>query len=283
MFQRFVNKSSMPKILFSLGLILFVMLPTACSLLPESLFQEQMNVHIILEANGNVEDDVLQQTRDLIETRIKGLDLSEIDDLSVQIAGDQIVINFAIVEEATAELVLNAVSSIGLLEFVDFAGIPESIGEGDCIFTTEQATMLVVIREQLNDKNAQLWSHCIPIGTDGQPYGSPFVTVMTGSGLEDAQAQIQPNGTRWEIAFSLNDEGNERFGNHTDANIGQRMAIVLDGVVLSAPIINGRIVGEGVISGTFTEDEAKVLATQLRYGLLSIPLEVVAYDVTTGE
>jgi preprotein translocase subunit SecD len=52
---------------------------------------------------------------------------------------------------------------------------------------------------------------------------------------------------------------------------------------VSAPVINGRIVGEGVIQGTFTREEAESLAAQLRIGTLPVPLEVIAYDIVSAE
>jgi protein-export membrane protein SecD len=101
---------------------------------------------------------------------------------------------------------------------------------------------------------------------------------MTGSGLKDAAAVTTQLG-QWEVSFVLNDEGDQIFGDHTSANVNERLAIVLDGVVISAPNINEPITtGQGVIQGGFTRDEARVLATQLRYGALPIPLEVEAFD-----
>ena len=118
-----------------------------------------------------------------------------------------------------------------------------------------------------------------PLGQDGTPDGQPFRTVMTGSGLEDAVAvnagQLQGGNY---VSFVLTDEGSDIFGAHTEANRGQQMAIVLDGVVISAPSINDVITGSGQITGNFTNQEAEVLAVQLKYGALPVPLDVVAFD-----
>lgn len=117
-----------------------------------------------------------------------------------------------------------------------------------------------------------------PIGTNGQPGGPAFTTVMTGAGLKDAAA-VAGNFSQWTISFTLNEEGDQIFGDFTSSHVGQRLAIVLDGVVISAPNIQQAITtGDGQITGNFSRERARVLATQLRYGALPVPLEVDAFD-----
>ena len=117
-----------------------------------------------------------------------------------------------------------------------------------------------------------------PIGSNGQPGGPAFTTVMTGAGLKDAAAVAGTFG-QWTISFTLNEEGDQIFGDFTSSHVGQRLAIVLDGVVISAPNIQQAITtGDGQITGDFTRERARVLATQLRYGALPVPLEVEAFD-----
>lgn len=115
-------------------------------------------------------------------------------------------------------------------------------------------------------------------GQDGTETGLPYQTIMTGSALDSAIAVIDPNSNQWQIAFSMTSEGSQIFYDHTSTHIGQQMAIVLDGVVLSAPVIQAAISRDGTITGDFTADEARALANQLRYGSLPVPLEVSAYD-----
>lgn len=103
--------------------------------------------------------------------------------------------------------------------------------------------------------------------------GQPFTTVMTGSGLQAAAAQLEQSG-RWAIQFELTTEGGAVFGPYTGSHVGQPMAIVLDGEVLSAPTIQAQLPTGGTITGSFTEAEAKQLALQLRSGALPIPLRV---------
>jgi preprotein translocase subunit SecD len=80
--------------------------------------------------------------------------------------------------------------------------------------------------------------------------------------------------TGWVIDFSLNSEGKSLFGDITTRLVGQQLAIILDHVVISAPTIDEPITGgTGTISGSFTEDRAKDLATVLNSGSLPVQLE----------
>jgi preprotein translocase subunit SecD len=107
--------------------------------------------------------------------------------------------------------------------------------------------------------------------------GQPFHTVMTGSGLQAAAAQQSSTG-QWQIQFQLTSEGSTVFGPYTGSHIGEPMAIVLDGIVLSAPVIQAQLPTGGVITGNFNETAAKQLALQLRSGSLPIPLRVLSSE-----
>jgi len=108
----------------------------------------------------------------------------------------------------------------------------------------------------------------------------PFNTVMTGGGLKDAYAAASGSLTaQWVIQFSINDnEEGRKFGPYTASHIQQQMAIVLDGQVLSAPVIQARLDNGGQITGNFTQQGSKDLALQLRYGALPIPLTTVSIE-----
>jgi len=101
---------------------------------------------------------------------------------------------------------------------------------------------------------------------------------MTGAGLQSAIAQVDQLGTEWVVNFTLNDRGAEVFGDFTARHIGQPLAIVLDGVVISAPVIRDALTDGGTISGGFTQEDAQQLAVQLRYGALPVPLRVESVE-----
>jgi preprotein translocase subunit SecD len=70
------------------------------------------------------------------------------------------------------------------------------------------------------------------------------------------------------VAFHLSPDGARLFGEATGANVGRGLAIILDGKVVSAPVINSRITDSGVIEGSFTQQEVQDLVTTLRSGAL---------------
>ncbi len=92
--------------------------------------------------------------------------------------------------------------------------------------------------------------------------------VVNGNDLRDARPQQSSQNGGWETEFVLTQDAAKRFEKFTAANIGNRLAIVLDGSVLSAPVIHGKISDNGVIEGLSGHDEAADLALNLRSGSL---------------
>ena len=100
--------------------------------------------------------------------------------------------------------------------------------------------------------------------------------IMSGENLIDAQPNINNQNNEPTVSFTLDRLGAQKFGRATTDNIGKRLAIVLDGSIVSAPSINEAITsGSGVISGNFSFQEATDLALLLRSGALPTPLLVV--------
>jgi preprotein translocase subunit SecD len=98
-------------------------------------------------------------------------------------------------------------------------------------------------------------------------YGVQKRQVITGRDLKSANTSVgqfnQP-----VVAFHLSGDGARLFGDATGANVGRGLAIILDGKVVSAPVINSRITDSGVIEGSFTQQEVQDLVTTLRSGAL---------------
>ena len=98
---------------------------------------------------------------------------------------------------------------------------------------------------------------------------------LEGDVITDAAQDFDQAG-RAEVTMSMNGTGARIWKNLTGANIGRRIAIVLDGYVYSAPVINGEIPGgRSSISGSFTVEEAKDLANVLKAGKLPAPTRIV--------
>lgn len=99
--------------------------------------------------------------------------------------------------------------------------------------------------------------------------------VLTGKDLKDAKAQIS-NGNQSVVGLEFNDEGGKKFADLTARNIGKQIAIVLDGDVLTAPVVQEAITGgRAQISGSRTMEEAERLAILLRSGSLPVKIEVM--------
>jgi preprotein translocase subunit SecD len=103
-------------------------------------------------------------------------------------------------------------------------------------------------------------------------------TGLTGRYLESAQLQFagQGNGGLSNepiVSITWNDDGAQLFEEITGNNIGRRLAIFLDGEMISSPVINDRISGgQAIIQGGFTPDEARTLAQNLSFGALPMPI-----------
>ena len=97
---------------------------------------------------------------------------------------------------------------------------------------------------------------------------------VSGERLTNAQATFQDGQP--VVAFSFDNAGGRRFGEVTTENVGQPFAVVLDGVVITAPVIQEPITGgRGIISGRFTTEESQDLALLLRAGALPAPLAII--------
>ena len=125
------------------------------------------------------------------------------------------------------------------------------------------------------------------IGTPAQLY---FVdesgnNLMEGGMVKNAQAAQDQDGKPC-IAFELTDEGAKIFAEATAANLGKTISITLDGETISRATVNTVIAGgKGEITGNFTADEAKNLATLILSGALPLnltQLEVSAISATLG-
>ena len=103
---------------------------------------------------------------------------------------------------------------------------------------------------------------------------------LDGSSIDDATFGLQTTNNQWAVNLDFDDEGTETFGQISQRLYGadpplNQFAFVLDGYVLSAPSMNGVILdGKPSITGSFTQETAKVLADQLKYGALPLSFSV---------
>jgi preprotein translocase subunit SecD len=111
---------------------------------------------------------------------------------------------------------------------------------------------------------------------------------LDGSSIDDATFGLEQQSGRWAVNLVFDAEGTEIFGEISQRLYGatpplNQFAFVLDGYVLSAPSMNGIILdGKPSITGSFTQETAKVLADQLKYGALPLSFEVVSSDTISA-
>jgi SecD/SecF fusion protein len=104
--------------------------------------------------------------------------------------------------------------------------------------------------------------------------------LLTGADIKDAKSRPDDYG-QFAVHFEWNSRGAREFSEITGANVGRRLAIILDNVVQSAPVIQSRIGAQGVITGSFTPQEAADLAIVLRAGALPATVKIVQ-NITVG-
>jgi protein-export SecD/SecF family membrane protein len=201
----------------------------------------QGGLQVLLEADppptATVNRETMNAARDIIEQRVDAFGTTE---PVIQLQGERrIVVELPGVKTTEdRERAISLFGDTGLLEFMDVG------------------------------------TAFLPAGTRVQP--NQYPTILTGKDLDPRAVGVSfDERNRPQINFGWEPEGARVFGEFTEANIGQNLAIVLDGVVLSAPRINSRITDRGVITGTFTLAEARDIVTKLKYGALPIPMKVV--------
>jgi len=117
-------------------------------------------------------------------------------------------------------------------------------------------------------------------GPDGVKYYRLYMLnktpELTGGVIIDAKSNIDPTTSAPIVTMQMNSEGAREWARITGSNIGKRCAIVLDGVVYSAPVIQSKIPsGNSQISGIPNLDEAKLLEIVLKAGALPAPVDII--------
>jgi preprotein translocase subunit SecD len=188
--------------------------------------------------------------------------------------------------EQTLEIVRRRVDEAGTREptiqrqgndrvLIQVPGIGSAEELKELIGTTAKLTFHTVV-SRTGDENARVQSRQILLPASDEPgvfYVLEKTPVITGEMLVDAQASFDQNNQP-AVSFRLNPAGGRIFGEYTANNIGTAFAIVLDGEVMSAPVIRSHIPGgSGIITGQFGIEETAKLSIQLRAGALPAKVE----------
>jgi len=200
------------------------------------------------------------------------------------------------VEEAVniaLEIIRNRVDQFGVKEptiarqgsnriVVDLPGIEEPQRAVELIGKT--ALLEFKLMDEKGDINKALKGE-VPPGDEilydskGEPYLLKKEVLLSGRTIKDARVEIGQWGQPY-VALELNAEGADKFAQITGRHIGERLAIILDNVVKSAPVIRTRIPnGKAIIEGIPTLEEANELRIVLKSGALPVPFNIIQNTV----
>lgn len=213
----------------------------------------QGGLQVLLEADipadQTIDSEAMEVARQIVQQRTDALGVNE---NLITVAGERrIVGEFPGLDDT--ESVLATIQQTGLLEFVD---------TGD--YFPEAGTILVTDYSPTGE------------AITAQEGETVYHTIMTGAEIDSVSVVSNQFGGGYSIDFVLKSNGAQIFAEHTTANTGKALTIVLDKQVISAPVIGDPITGGlGSITGDFTQEEANAFAVQLRYGSLPVPLKIV--------
>ncbi|MDR3719896.1 MAG: protein translocase subunit SecD [Bryobacteraceae bacterium] len=206
---------------------------------------------------GNLKKETLARSISTIENRINSLGLSEATVQERQGSGADAEILVSLPGTDDPDRIKSILKTAALLELYEVKSGP---------FKSEvEALASFNGVKPLGTKLMPSMKHA-----DAQDAGWFVVTstpVITGRDLRDARASQDEVG-KAETNFVISQDAKGRFGRFTEANIGNRLAIALDGQIKMAPRINARIEDNGVIEGVGTQQDAQDLAIMLRSGSL---------------
>lgn len=271
---------------------------------PELGLDLQGGVSVVLEPAEPVEDDIIDQSVEIIRSRVDALGVAE-PDISRQ--GDAIVVQLPGVSDQqraidvvgdTAELRFRPVLEVLPPPGATTTTAPTTTVPEDTTTTVEPApgetttttstTSTTVLGATPREEDVAEEEVILPeLGDNDEPIALFRLAPaeLTGSALADAQASFDPNTGAWAVNFTMTSEGTPQFDQLAAQLVSMpppnnQLGIVLDGVVVSAPTIQtGSFGGQGQITGDFSEEEAKDLALVLRFGAL--PVELVRQSTET--
>ena len=214
--------------------------------------------HLLYEADlSKIESanrrDAMSGIKDVIERRVNFFGVSE---PVIQVSGESRLI----VELAGIKDVNQAIKMIGETPFLEFK---------------EEAPNAQQIVDDFNKKKSLgQTSQLDEFMLNDQVFVS---TGLNGKHLERAQVVFDQRTSQAQVSLKLNSEGAKLFGEITTRNVGKSVAIYLDGVPISIPVVQTAITdGNAVITGKFTPEEAKILANRLNSGALPVPITLIS-------
>jgi len=238
-YPQFLNLPYLPNIPFKLGLDL------------------QGGTHLVYEADLSGIDQKdqgvsMQGLRDVIERRVNYFGVSEpLVQVQDNAGSHRLIVELAGVTDSA-----QAIKMIGQTPFLEFREYKENY-------------------QEITAKNDEALK---TTGTVEVQLEDPFQpTLFTGKYLEKAEPGFDETTYRPLVLLQFNSEGADIFAELTAKNIGKPLAIYIDGLPISAPIVQEKISqGKAQISGNFTIEETKSLARNLNAGALPVPITLIS-------
>jgi preprotein translocase subunit SecD len=214
-----------------------------------------------------VKDQTVQEAIRTLERRVNALGVAEPVIAAQGSRGDQILVQLpGVTDVDQAKRVIKTTAQLSL-KLVETSA-------------ATQETLLQGVGGKVPD-NMEMMSG--PGETPGQPtyYLLRKEAMITGRDLKTARVGVDPETNRPQINFSLNATATDKFARETGRNIGRQLAILLDGTVYSAPVIQSKLGSDNRITGRFTTQEADELSKILKAGALPATLRYLQ-ELTVG-
>ena len=228
----------------------------------------QGGTHLVYEADlANIQktdySSAMSGLRDIIERRVNMFGVSEPVVQTEEQAGHYRLI----VELAGIKDPAEAIKMIGQTPFLEFK---EQRSEAE----------IKKITDKQNEIKGKTPEEILKVPDFQVAYEDPFSsTDLTGKYLSKAALAFDPNTSAPEISLQFNDEGSKLFEDISGKNIGKPLAIYIDNVLLSAPVVQTKISGgKAQITGKFTVKEAQDLVKNLNAGALPVPIKMVSQE-----
>lgn len=214
----------------------------------------QGGIHLEYKADTSQVDsakiaDAMQAVQDVIERRVNAFGVAEPVVYTAKSGSEQRLI----VELAGVKDINEAKNMISETPFLEFR--------------VEKQIEAEQIPQEMPDEN-----------TPPQPQIYFVPTGLSGKNLKSASVQFKSQGlSEPEVSLKFDEEGTKLFAEITKDNVGKRVAIYLDGEIITAPTVQTEILnGEAVVTGNYTVEEAKNLVKRLNEGALPVPITLIS-------
>ena len=266
---------------FVASILLFIDLPVPVKAFNLNLDPSRINInlgpiHLKRESSYKLGLDLQGGARLIYQVDMKGVPLTEQNTAfeSARTVIERRVNFFGVTEPSIQALKVGPDYRI-IIELPGTTNIDQAL---NLIGRTAQLSFWEEGKDRIATEEAQLY----PFGLTQVFENKPEKTKLTGKDLKTARVVFGSKDGTPQVQLNFTSSGTKLFADITKRNVGKPVAIVLDDIAISAPIVQQAILnGDAVISGSFTQDQAKALQIQLNAGALPAPLKLIG-QATVG-